>query len=296
MSNGNWYDRNSAWVAFGVYLMLGFALVSYLMFLKGYERSDQDHQSDYAEHYKSQINEQNCIAKLTTEEAVQCYKESSNAARENTRAEQDLNAQREMAYWAELMVLASSILGFVGIGVTAIGIHYVRKTLGVSSAAVKQAIIANNQSRNLFILENRPWLKIKRFKFYDIPDYREDGTEYTRQYFGITVENIGNNHARNVQVHAEIIERRFFVPSIKEVKKFALECNRHDGMMNTVVFAKDKCWVSPINPSIELGDINFLICITYGSYISDQITYRTACCFSIRGADIRIHLGSTYAT
>lgn len=160
MSQGNWYDRNSTWVAISLYSLFFCLFVGYISYSKGYQRSDQEHQSDYTAHYESQINEQDCIAKPTSKEAVQCYKESAITARDHTRAEYDLSAQREMADWAELMLWSSFISGFLGIGVTGFGLIYIKGSL---DAAVEANQLAHSDS----ILLNPPRYKLTRAMIWD---------------------------------------------------------------------------------------------------------------------------------
>jgi hypothetical protein len=197
MSFGDWYNRNAAWVAVCILLCLTAAMVSYAAHLKGYQRADKDHQSGYAAHYADQIDEKDCAAKTTAKEAAQCYKESSNAAHENTRAEQDLNAQREMAYWAELMVWFSMIIGVSSIFITGVGIHYVRRTLDVNSAAVKAANDAVEVTRTIGEMQTRAYVGF----------YSCEATDFNGVfYITVQVKNVGQTTAK---IRAYLIQSHF---------------------------------------------------------------------------------------
>jgi hypothetical protein len=143
MSGGNWYDRNAyIGVALPIFFALFLAMVGFMAFSYGYQSADKNHQSDYERHYKAQADYENCANRSTSKEAVECYKQADKATRENQTTEQDLDAQREMANWAEGMLWTSGIIGSLGIFVTCVGIYYVRETLIEAGKTTSAAIDA----------------------------------------------------------------------------------------------------------------------------------------------------------
>ncbi len=104
-----------------------------------------------------------CAALPTARDAIQCYDDSVTAGRDHHRAEQDLDAQREMADWAEGMLWATLIIGVFTIFVTALGAFWVKKTLDVTRAAVKAADDAVEVTRAVGNAQIRPYLSVDGF-------------------------------------------------------------------------------------------------------------------------------------
>lgn len=119
------------------------ALVAFtLIYSKGYQAADQRNEAENAARNTAQQHYQECVAKLTAQEALECYQRAEKAARDDQRADQDLNAQREMADWAEGMLWASVTLGVTTIIITGLGVYYVRRTLAESVRATNAAVEA----------------------------------------------------------------------------------------------------------------------------------------------------------
>lgn len=156
MANGKWRGSGAPWiaVAFGL-LIIGFAAWT-LAYTKGYQRAHRDHEADYAAHYAAQRNYEECLAQSTVKEAVECTKAVDTAYRENVRSDQGLNAQREMADWAERMFWATVLIGFITTAITGLGVVYVRRTI------VETRQIADRQLRPyLYFVEGHVsiWLR-----------------------------------------------------------------------------------------------------------------------------------------
>lgn len=98
------------------------------MYSKGYNAADRDHQSAYATHQAAEENYKECDSKRTIKEALQCYTKAYNTDREEERAEKNLDAQEEMAKWAEGMLWAAIIIGSLTFGITVLGVIFVAKT------------------------------------------------------------------------------------------------------------------------------------------------------------------------
>jgi hypothetical protein len=123
------YNDIAPWLAIAVILPL-IAFTAYFVFYsKGYQAADKRHEAENAARYAAEQHYQKCIAKATVKEAVECYKNAETISDEARRSEQDLNAQREMADWAESMLWATLLVGFTTILITGLGVIYVRNTL-----------------------------------------------------------------------------------------------------------------------------------------------------------------------
>ncbi|MDT0576780.1 hypothetical protein RM533_11405 [Croceicoccus sp. F390] len=127
--------------------------------------------------------------------AIETISSDAQAQRAEQRAETDLQAQQDMAFYALLMFIAS----LVTIAVTAIGIWYVKRTLDATLAAVKGAEIATDamkEANRIADQAQRPWLTVDlNFDFTD-----EHGSLL---FCNITITNIGRSPAYNVSVFNE---------------------------------------------------------------------------------------------
>ena len=195
--------------------MLVIALVfigifSYIIpYSKGYQAADKDHQSDYNNHQTSKKAEQECINKSTTKEAISCYRSAEHSARDKQRSEQDLDAQREMANWAEGILWATLSIGGLSILVTILGmiligftLHHTKRAADAAFDMVDEAKAttkAAQDTTNLMRNEQRPWITFDLLGFPKIFD--EDSNIVAT--VGIGIENIGKSIAVMGQVAIE---------------------------------------------------------------------------------------------
>ncbi|MEQ9564660.1 MAG: hypothetical protein RLN85_02400, partial [Pseudomonadales bacterium] len=104
---------------------LGFVGIT-ISFSKGYQSADQEHSTYYAQRDAAEIAYRECLDSASSlNGARQCIDNASQTSRDAERAEQDLNAQREMAQWAEGMLWAAWLVGLSTVGVTLVGVRYV---------------------------------------------------------------------------------------------------------------------------------------------------------------------------
>lgn len=274
----NWYAHNALWVSAFVYLILLSAMLANYTYSKGYQRADKNHKADYATHYKAQRDSQNCEAKPTAKEAVECYKDAEKTYRENTRAEQDLDAQVEMADWAEGMLWATSVLGTISILVTGIGLFFVWRTLETNRDATNAAVEANRIAQELFAAENRPWIRFA--KPVEVGNYWDSNSG---SHISVTasLQNTGKTTA--VDVRASLIldvPNVFSFLSNKPVAEFAeREASRpelHD-FGKIAVFANSDQFPEISASSNDVPDtdkaIRAIICVTYRASGFENIYY-----------------------
>lgn len=153
MFKGDWDGQFGPFmiVAIGL-LLIGFIAFN-IAYSKGYQTADERHAAEYADYQAAQRDREKCLAEPTVEKALECYEEANNAPRDAKRSEQDLDAQREMANWAESMLWATLLLGLLSLGVGVAGIIFVRRTLDAN-------LSANKSASEQFAAEHRPWLDI----------------------------------------------------------------------------------------------------------------------------------------
>lgn len=114
--------------------------------------------------------------------------------RDEWRDEEDLNAQRNMAYWAAAMFLAASATFFV----TGLGVVYVAQTLDATRAAVEATNRATDETRQIGEAQVRAYIggheaEIVRAK---------DGRGFFLNY---SLKNYGQSPARKIEVFFALI-------------------------------------------------------------------------------------------
>jgi hypothetical protein len=118
-------ERNGPITAFAVTVcFLIFALIGWY---EGFKRGQESHQGLTAEAYTEQAEakiQKTCFALPDTAQA-ECIGEAIGSAREQQRAEEDLDAQQQMAEWARWMLTATVVMGVI----TTLGVVFVWQTL-----------------------------------------------------------------------------------------------------------------------------------------------------------------------
>lgn len=185
-------------------LLLSCLLVGLIAFSQGRD-SERRHKSPY-EHTESAKSyaRRTCVG-LDRAAAFECISDAVEASNEVARAEQDLDAQQWMAFWAMLALGVSAITALV----TGIGVWYVKQTLDATLVAVKEtgdATKAMNRQIDLaeeaHALENRAWL------FFDSWNVIPTRDGPVGEPVALTVEtkwrNSGQTPAFNVRIDLEI--------------------------------------------------------------------------------------------
>lgn len=189
---------NAAPYIIAVIGVLLFGFLSWQHFYsKGYQRANQEHESERANYAATEELHKRCIQLSTAEQIVECLSSNEQASREHYRSEQDLNAQREMADWAESMLWAS----VAGVIVTGVGVVYVALTL--------------KETREIAERQLRAYLTVKNVTVEHIR-LKETG-EVVAVKLIVDVQNGGATPAINISINATIYENDYEpgLPSIR---------------------------------------------------------------------------------
>jgi hypothetical protein len=115
----------------------------------------------YADAYQKFRNE--CLGRASVQELLGCLNHVTEAAREPQRAEEDLQAQKQMAVWARWMFYATFLVGVVSVIVAVVGIVLVSSTLELQRAATAEtakAAQAAIESNEISRADLRPWVSV----------------------------------------------------------------------------------------------------------------------------------------
>ncbi|EAQ24335.1 hypothetical protein ROS217_08795 [Roseovarius sp. 217] len=141
------------------------------------------HTSRYAAHATNQIEQSCLISDLSN--FSKCVAEIINSTNEDQRAQDDLEAQTEMALWAFWMLVATVIVALI----TGLGVIFVWQTL---KATQRMA----TDTREIGQAQTRAYLSITGAKYFRNGRPGREGHNYVR----LTIHNSGNSPARNVNL------------------------------------------------------------------------------------------------
>jgi len=221
----------------GLYIVLWGLVISCGLALAWAELSDQAPQgvenqystSRYARTAENDIK-RFCVS-LTGIDAAKCAYDIEKTERENHSAQKDLRAQRYMAIYAGAMAL----FAFFTLLVTALGVHFVRKTL-IQTAATNSAAIeaakAANRANKIMRDEQRPWLD---FKFSETCELGFPG-ERSASLAGLNplITNKGKSPAVRVWLSLRLIETNMTLYEANEFESVVREDERGVGFGRTV--------------------------------------------------------------
>ncbi|MZQ90598.1 hypothetical protein GVY41_17230 [Frigidibacter albus] len=168
---------------------------------EGFKQGQESHQGTSAEAYKQQADAQinaACLA-LSGVPQYECIAQAISAEREQQRAEQDLDAQQQMAEWARWMLIATVIMA----AVTGFGVVFVWQTLKATQDMAKETSrIGEAQVRAYLGREScAAW-------------------EGTGVEFCGTITNCGNSPAINVYMMLELTYFRSIGENTFEIREF----------------------------------------------------------------------------
>lgn len=181
-----------------------------------------------------------CLGSATIDEALSCFEDAIESARETQRSEEDLYAQKQMAVWAKWMFYATSLIGVVSIGVAVAGVVLVRETLNAqrlatqeATKATRAAIEANRLSMDALIADQRPWVTVEKV---------EPNTDLqwgsVQGYIQVQVhmKNVGKTPALRTEVWVRLTTTKDMRELEREQIAFADEIRNDPKAFNMVIF------------------------------------------------------------
>lgn len=194
----------------GPYALLAFALVLWAVSLViVWEVASQ--RQFYADTAKQQSQRaaanadaefQNCLAHSARVDVLQCLEGVAEAKRAAQRAEYDLAAQQEMAYWTPWMMLGSVLAATAAI----IGVAYIAATLEETRRGAQAAIDAVAVTREIGEAQVRGYLLVK--------SVTANINDWGQLEIAVEVENTGLSPLLGVQVYCLI---RLVTPEKEQV-------------------------------------------------------------------------------
>ena len=178
-------------ISLGLIIVIGSLLVfvSALAVLStaAFDRAHKDYHTARAYDETRRQFEQRC-AGLEGEEIFGCLRDQIESAREPSRAEEDVQAQKQMARWALWMLVVTGAVGFGTITVAFLGVHWVKETLVVTREAMLD-------TRKIGKAQVRAYLTCSGAEF---------GIDRTWLQCHATIKNSGNSHATAVKIIAAV--------------------------------------------------------------------------------------------
>lgn len=174
----------------------------FIAFSKGYQSADEEHAARHARRDTAEIVYRDCLeGSFDINMAKECANKAHSTSRESERAEQNLNAQREMAHWSRGMLWAAWLVGVVTILITSMGVFFVKRTLeqaGDTNRAAVDAAIAAREANQIMRDEQRAWVAVD---FHADTTLRHMPASNTLMLpVRIVPQNLGNTPAANLYV------------------------------------------------------------------------------------------------
>lgn len=197
------------------------------------------------------------------------------------------DAAEASAVWAArsfwLGVIAALVGGFT-LFAAGYAAHYAKKAAIATRQAATAALQANQQSRDLFVAENRPWLKITSAGFQSLLDGDEN------DILVINIKNVGRDHA----IHVSVRNAHTFNPlptlAPNALLKIMGQAGSNEQYDHLALFSGDEEYLVPSNPIIDDQTTSGVveICVSYRGTADRAREYKTACFVDISGSKCRI--------
>lgn len=181
MSIRDRYANIAPWIAVAVFCVIAATLYWSHTYSKGRQAEREYYQTELGVYDAQQQAYEDCLRSNSIDRARECYEVSRNPNREEQRAEQDLSAQREMADWAEGMLIVSAIVGF--------------STVLAASAAAWFAFGAIRETRRIGEAQTRAYMTTSGAEAV----YRDGQLHVT-----VHAQNTGQSPALAVRTHTSI--------------------------------------------------------------------------------------------
>lgn len=216
MSNSNWSVR-LAIVGSGiaaVFIVWGLsAAIFHMGFSSGrYNAEAQGYAAQYASKTQERVAE--CFADGPSPSAQECAEQAVTASHDSQRAEQDLQAQREMAQWAKWLLIVS--IAQIPLGIA--GLVVLLSTLRQGRDALSRARDANRIAQSVADAELRPYFFVDKVEVIErrslhTDELDEDGEPLPGAFSArivVSIRNTGKVPVRNGRVYIkEYFARRY---------------------------------------------------------------------------------------
>lgn len=194
-------EKSGPWIVLGGILLAAlFVGIVGITYSHVYEAVYHDHATGKAQADASEKFKKECSEVVTIKEALACFGNTIESAREPQRSEEDLYAQKKMAQWAFWLLFFTVLIGIVSVGITVVGINYVRRTLlemelqrGVSQGAVDAAIDSNKVAREVGQAQVRAYLTCIGGTW---------NIDHYMVYCHATLKNTGQSPAKRIRIKA----------------------------------------------------------------------------------------------
>jgi hypothetical protein len=239
MSRSNWLSHPPIGVGIAVLLLFAGALLANNQRESGGAQRRADQYSQNSLHSVPNVSPPP-VARQET------LPREPKSERDERRQEEDLVAQKEMARWAWWMMLAS----FASVGVTGVGIWYVKQTLDTNRDAVEKSALMAELAERHMVASERPWLSVKLAVTGDLEFKNYEG----RIEISFVMKNVGKSPAINVDVSHHIVtslDKGW--PKMKEIAAKARTSKRNH-MLGHKIFPGDQ-FLSRISMPILRSDI-----------------------------------------
>ena len=123
-----------------------------------------------------------------------------NPERDQWRNEQDLNAQRQMAGWTAVM----GGVGVLGIGLSAIGIILLYRTLRATQEGLDAARDAARATREVGQGQSKAYLEVTGGRYQSMPTQSKNGLAAVAKYVFLDIANYGSSVATDVSIRYRV--------------------------------------------------------------------------------------------
>lgn len=182
-------EKSGPWIVVGGLLGLALLLLFIgLLWSQTYEAVYHDYAASKAQADAQDIFDRVCAKLTTIEDVLNCTKEAVKSARETQRSEEDVYAQKQMAQWAWWLLIFTTLIGVVSVGITGGGTYLLLRTVRLSGEA-------NAVAREIGQAEVRAYLTCSEGSLF---------AEQGKLRLQLVLSNKGKSPAKNIRVGGQI--------------------------------------------------------------------------------------------
>lgn len=258
MFDGNGNKDVGHWIVWAGITLLALFLAGNAFWLSRIG-DDVNKQAATSQSYRDaqEIFERECTELPSTKEILKCFRESIQDTRQPARNEEDVDAQKQMARAAWAMLFATLAIGLISIGLTIIGVLYIRGTLHytrltaehtqgmleearqATEAAQRAADAASETNANAvkaMKADLRPWIKINQTSAHRVFAQKRGLSVSIQCHF----QNIGRSPARSVATKGEIIFSERMIVPWEAIRAKAAQYSQCDETYENTIFPSDE--------------------------------------------------------